>query len=143
MSNGWRECFGEQMCEDILNALIEGGMKPEDFRIAQLKEKYGGLRLYTFGAPQQVYDVITKYEYLSNHVCIICGKINVPMYDNGWISPFCEECAQKCRYSPDDIISPAELKSSFTIRRYSKDKNEEIVFDISDILEKIGYKSEK
>lgn len=141
MPKGWRKCFGLHMCDDILAALQESGMNPEDYQIVQIKEKFASIRWYDNGAPEQVRDVITKYEYLSEHVCIRCGKIDVPTY-GGWISPYCDDCAKKFYDNPEErIIYPADLKSSFTITRYGKNGKEEIEFDISDILDRIGYKT--
>ena len=40
MPDGWRKAFGEMMCEEIYNALVEcGGL--DDYRIEQIKEKFG------------------------------------------------------------------------------------------------------
>ena len=139
MPKGWRKCFGLKMCDDILAALQESGMNPEDYQIVQIKEKFGSLRWYDNGAPQQVQDVIIKYEYLSSHVCINCGKVNVPLY-GGWISPYCDYCAQRFYANPEEcIIAQANLESSFMVTKYAENEKNEIKFDISDILDRIGY----
>ena len=36
-------------------------------------------------------DILTKYEDISQYTCVVCGRINVPIFDDGWISPFCIE----------------------------------------------------
>ena len=65
-----------------------------DFRIVQIKEKYGSLRFYTNWVTDAINNVIYKYEKLSEHTCISCGapatKISI-----GWISPWCDKCAEK------------------------------------------------
>lgn len=143
MPKGWRNCFGIQMCDDILKALIEGGMNPRDYFITQIKEKYGGLCWYDNGAPEQVSEVIMKYEYLSEHVCINCGKVNVPIY-GGWVSPYCDDCAKEIYKNPEEcIIEPADLKSYFKVERHDKNGKTTRKVDISDILKRIGYNVSK
>ena len=64
MPDGWRIAFGEQMCQEIKDALIEIDYL-EKYRITQIKEKYGMLRWYDFGASRKIYDIISKYEGIS------------------------------------------------------------------------------
>ena len=42
-------------------------------------------------------DILTKYEDISQYTCVVCGKINVPIFDDGWICPFCIECYKSHR----------------------------------------------
>ena len=95
MPDGWRAAFGEQMCEEIQQEL--NMMEPyqaADFRIVQIKEKYGMLCYYTNWTTKEIDAIINKYEKLSEHTCISCGapatKISI-----GWISPWCDKCAEK------------------------------------------------
>ncbi|MFR1479443.1 MAG: hypothetical protein ACLSB9_29010 [Hydrogeniiclostridium mannosilyticum] len=48
MPNGWRKAFGKQMCEDIREELIRAEYL-DQYRITQIKEKYGTLCWYDFG----------------------------------------------------------------------------------------------
>ncbi len=97
MPYGWRMAFGEQMCEELKQELLEsGGQKALDaYRIVQIKEKYGMLRWYDNGNTQRGYDIIGKYEVLSKRTCIMCGKPATRMA-TGWISPYCDSCAEEC-----------------------------------------------
>ena len=90
---GWKIAFGEIMCEEIKQELIRCNYLDE-FRILQAKEKFGGLRIYTNGEPVdcKVQQIIDKYSTLSENICIICGKPDVPITNNGWISPYCKKC---------------------------------------------------
>ena len=91
MPDGWRKAFGEMMCEEIYNALVEcGGL--DDYRIEQIKEKFGQLRWYDYPAYKEVEHIIDKYSVLSENICIVCGKPDVPMTHNGWSSPYCKKC---------------------------------------------------
>lgn len=70
----------------------------DKFRIIQSKEKYGYWHLYTNGIPKSIvneyYDLFHKYEELSEHTCIFCGK-EAKMCNFGWISPICKSCWDK------------------------------------------------
>ena len=97
MPDGWRRAFGIQMCEEIRKILIKGNYL-NSYRIAQIKEKFGGLRWYDEGAPSSIYkelqDVIDKYEDISFRTCICCGRPATKI-SQGWISPYCDKCAGK------------------------------------------------
>lgn len=91
METGWRKAFGIQMCKEIKAALKKNHCLYK-YRITDIKEKFGGLRWYDAGAPKEVYDIITKYEQISYHTCIMCGK-PATYISRGWISPYCSDCA--------------------------------------------------
>lgn len=63
MPKGWRKCFGIQMCKEIKASLKRHNCLKE-YRITQIKEKFGGLRWYNAAAPEEVYKIIQKYEYI-------------------------------------------------------------------------------
>lgn len=94
MPNGWRNAFGEKMCEEIRDALIEANYLDE-YRISQIKEKYGTLRWYDFGDTQKVHDIISKYEYISQFICMRCGNPYAKFFNNGWFYTICENCASE------------------------------------------------
>lgn len=50
MPTGWRLAFGDQMVEEINQELIKYNFV-DDYRITQIKEKYGSLRWYDNGTP--------------------------------------------------------------------------------------------
>ena len=93
MPEGWRIAFGEQMCEEIREELIKAGCLDE-YRISQIKEKYGSLCWYDFGATAKMFrEIIPKYSKLSERTCIRCGKPATKI-SQFWISPWCDECAE-------------------------------------------------
>ena len=94
MPDGWRKAFGERMCEEIRDALIEENYLDE-YRISQIKEKYASLRWYDFGATQKVHDIISKYEYISQFICMRCGSPYAKFFNNGWLYTICENCASE------------------------------------------------
>ena len=96
LPEGWAKTFGLYLCEDLREALIAADFLNE-YRVVQVKEKFGSLRWYDNGYPRDsnVGKVIRKYETISEHVCVICGKPDVKMVYSGWISPYCEDCWNK------------------------------------------------
>jgi hypothetical protein len=66
----------------------------------QVKEKYGGLRVYFSGGDDYVDGVIGMAEEYSYKVCEVCGNAGKPNKD-GWISTLCESCREKtCQTTP-------------------------------------------
>ena len=95
MPRGWRMAFGEQMCEEIYQALMNDPRPNalEDYRIIQIKEKFGSLRFYDSHGNREIDRIIEKYEDISAKTCIRCGKPATKI-STGWISPYCDDCAQ-------------------------------------------------
>jgi hypothetical protein len=149
IATGWRIAFGELLLEDLRETLVKTDYL-DSFRFLQIKEKYGSLRLYTNGAPEEVYDVLQKYEFISECICIKCGSPHACIVDDyGWYLPLCEECwnnSNKWReekgYKVKSYKEAAngnlyELPDSYTITRYSHGLYTDIVYDISDVSQKI------
>lgn len=94
MPDGWRKAFGEDICQEIMDELVANDCV-EDYRIIQIKEKYGTLRWYDNWGTRKIHgEIIPKYEKLSECVCINCGA-PATRYTTGWISPWCSTCAEK------------------------------------------------
>lgn len=90
METGWRNAFGIQMCKELKKALKKQHLLYK-YRITQIKEKWGYLRWYDNYATCEIYKIISKYEQISAHTCIVCGK-PAKYISRGWISPYCEDC---------------------------------------------------
>lgn len=95
MPDGWRIAFGEQMCEEIKEALLTSGSAKEeglaalyDYRILEIKEKYGQLRWYDTGGADEITE---KYLKISEHICVQCGK-PATRRSTHWICPYCDDC---------------------------------------------------
>lgn len=93
MDTGWRIAFGEQLCKEIAEELKKYDYL-DKYRIVQLKEKFGGMRLYDNGAPGNVEDIIDEYATLSEHTCVGYGAPATKI-SRGWICPWCDDCAAK------------------------------------------------
>ena len=48
-----------------------------DFCVAQIKEKFGGLRLYTYGSTEEIDALINEVETLSYEVCQDCSSTDM------------------------------------------------------------------
>lgn len=105
MMPGWRKAFGEQMCEEIRNILIQYNYLNE-YRITEIKEKFGMLRWYDNGSPKEVIDIINKYEGISAKTCILCGQ-PATQISKGWISPYCN-CVNNHKYYEKEGYIPID-----------------------------------
>lgn len=169
-SPGWDKAFGQMYMDELGKAIKESGQK--DFKIYQIKEKYGQARLYCSGACDKVHDIIRKYEMISENVCYYCGK-EAPMTDGGWVLPQCFKCfcrvyRRREQYSINNnpeiipktdeelrelynkiiIDEPDEhgeyhIAESYTVRRFSKDGNKDVVYNITDTVNKIRERQKK
>lgn len=57
----------------------------------QVKEKYGGLRLYFSGGDEYVEGLVSMGEAMSYKICEVCGNKGEPN-KGGWISTLCDGC---------------------------------------------------
>ena len=81
----WRKKYLEENDSEKLAA------EPEYFPVKfdQIKEKYGGLRLYFTGGDDYVEGLVSMAEAISYYVCEICGNKG-EANKGGWISVRCE-----------------------------------------------------
>ena len=125
MPKGWRKSFGKQMCKEIKESLKKDKMLYK-YRITQIKEKYGTLHWYSSYNTNEVNDIIHKYEYISWHTCIDCGK-PAHYITNGWICPYCED------HAPYGTIERKEFygytKSKYKIKGSSEIKSYDELYD--------------
>ena len=148
LEDGWRIRFGIPFVED-LNEVLTKNNYVDKYRIIQVKEKYGQLRWYDFGAPEEWDDHMNAWEYISEHTCKKCGKFPVPMRDDGWISPWCDECfgSWNPKYYTEERkkefthkeFGTDRLLEYLTIRKWHKDYSESYYIDLKPYYEKIGY----
>jgi len=105
MPAGWRKTFGIAMCKEIKQELLKNGRKTYNhYRIMQIKEKFGALRWYDNGCTEEIFSIITKYEDISYHTCICCGK-PAKFLTKGYILPYCENCINKDPYTSYTLIT--------------------------------------
>lgn len=100
--DGWYDLI-HKLCEDIM-ALNP----PEEFKAAQVKEKFGGLRFYTAGSsiidiaglgsfkktddPPSINKLIDEAESESYNVCEACGSKEDVTSEGRWVATRCMKC---------------------------------------------------
>ena len=156
---GWWKAFGLMLCEELREELIRCNYLRQ-FRLEQVKEKFGELRIYFNGIPRDCHvdNIINKYSVLSRNICITCGRPDVYVLNGGWISPECFDCFKKRwkkreKYSNQLPASEMEILQAFNkvicsntnkmgeaykyTRWLPNEKRETVEIDISDTANKI------
>lgn len=145
MPVGWKRAFGYFLVEDIKNALKINNTPLGGLLFVQVKEKYGELRIYTYGGNRDVDRVIDDYSVISRNICFSCGKPDVSIIKKGWILPMCEKCYNNllcCTTYSDAVGNETDCKipDTYEICRYSNGKTEKIKISIKDKADKIRKK---
>jgi hypothetical protein len=86
-------CFGCE-CGDGWYEIIRAFCwiaKDSDVRFSQIKEKFGGLRLYYYGGDDRIHGACSMAESMSYVTCERCGHPGKPN-KGGWIMTLCETC---------------------------------------------------
>ena len=63
--------------------------------ITEIKEKYGGLRVYTNIGTDEIWDLIDGYERKSFTICEQCGKPGSLRNNHGWFTTLCDKRQKK------------------------------------------------
>lgn len=167
---GWVKAFGRVFADELGAALEEAGLS-KTYRVFQSKEKYGQCRWYDNGGTQKTHNIIRAFEYISERICYSCGKLDVPMINDGWYCPTCLECFKKnyrrrekwkMEHNPDyEPVSDEYLETlyaeciadepdengqylipmSYKVKTGYKETEKIIEYDISDIVNKIRKRS--
>ena len=159
---GWRKAFGVIMIEEIQKCLEEIGTVEKidavnSYSVLQIKEKFGSLRWYSNGDAliSDTYDISNierKYEVISEHVCINCGKLDIPIVNmKGYVSPYCPDCYYEIikklgiNNSITDVVkfyrdipdSEWIIPEEYTTTVYSEHGRHKLKYDISETVAKI------
>ena len=90
--NGWYKII-DKLCSKIQKYVDSNEVK--QVQTVQVKEKFGGLRFYVDGAPEEVYKYIYEAEGESLVTCEECGsKDRVKQSVAGWTSTLCHKCME-------------------------------------------------
>lgn len=138
MPVGWKKAFGILLCEELKDELIKFDFL-DKYRLLQVKEKYASLRWYDNGYPvgSKISDIVSKYEFISQFVCMECGKIDSPEIYDRWCYVYCERdwlnlkkryllCRKKYQ---KDLNIDEELKN-YTFDKMNIDVNKYICPDV-------------
>lgn len=88
---GWRDLVDEAF------DLIE---KEEGVTVAQVKEKFGELRIYTNGASEFLQERLFEIETRSTYICEDCGVPAESKRVSGWVRTICKSCEDIRRVLP-------------------------------------------
>jgi hypothetical protein len=95
-SDGWFDIIW-RLCEHLEPLVAqferESGL---EFKVLQVKEKFGGLRFYSNFSDEAISHVIRDAEAESLKTCEVCGKPGKPNR-GGWIKTCCAE------HRPEDV----------------------------------------
>jgi len=90
--DGWFDILDE-MCEKLSDPKFRDSVV-----LAQVKEKFGTLRVYTEVVPEEifdeVYEITDKAKIKSESTCEVCGKPGI-LRGQGWLRTLCGECNEK------------------------------------------------
>ena len=78
---------------DILSKKIYDAAKQSNVdypRVAQIKEKFGGLRFYADNTDEYMNGLIDMAEKISIHVCEVCGNPG-KRRDTSWVRTLCDD----------------------------------------------------
>jgi hypothetical protein len=89
---GWYPLIYEVL--DGLQAIIDKNDNLNDVQVTEVKEKFGGLRIYLNYGTDEMFKIIENAEGRSYAVCEICGKPGKLHNVNGWLMTRCEECLE-------------------------------------------------
>ncbi len=87
VGDGWLPII-DKLCAAIEQRAIEDGLVPP--YAMQIKEKFGGLRFYTYGNEVSHRDLITIAEVEAEKTCETCGKPGT-LRTGGWLKTLCGE----------------------------------------------------
>jgi hypothetical protein len=94
--------------------------------VSGVKEKYGGLRFDVLGGEDRAYDIIEKFEFMSEFVCESCGTTKDVYQTEGWIKTTCPKCERKKKYMEIYyhwkwiLYSKWKWKIKYTVRKWRR-----------------------
>lgn len=95
--NEWAECVGAGWRPIVRWAIVE--LDRLGAKIFQVKEKFGGLRIYycpEIGASAKVADamsaIVADAENVCAKLCEFCGNLGQKRSLSGWVKTVCDSC---------------------------------------------------
>lgn len=108
---GWGDLL-DYLCTDIEKELDKDLELKKNFKVAQIKEKFGTLRFYTYSCTEKIDKLITDAEKRSEFICETCGEPGRLHKIRGWLTTACPKCAlsqyRAWRVSVIDSIADTE-----------------------------------
>lgn len=96
--DGWYDLI-DNLCKCIQSYIdMNPYLNIPQVEIAQLKEKYGGLRYYVDNSNEYISGMISFAEYISYETCEVCGKKGCLCSKTGWMKTLCKDHMKKYGY---------------------------------------------
>jgi hypothetical protein len=89
---GWLDIIN-YACRHISSRVVK--MNYTDFKIIQIKEKFGSLRMYTASSDDYINGIVAMATSMSICVCEVCGNKGSTRTDKPWVRTLCNECYNK------------------------------------------------
>lgn len=93
LPKGWVKLGCELLHE--FNDLKVNKILSADFKVLQMKEKFGGLVVYCSEEPLIVQRLCEAFAEMSEKTCQDCGYPASPCERRGWFRTLCENCANR------------------------------------------------
>jgi hypothetical protein len=94
IGDGWIPIMRE-LCEKIQAEIDSDPEAYKDLEFTQVKEKWGGLRVYLNYYYPKIEELVDDAEAKSFETCEVCGKPGKLREDRSWIVTLCDECNEK------------------------------------------------
>ena len=88
VGEGWWPII-EELCSNIQGHINWQKGKCPQVTVAQIKEKFGGLRFYYEGGDEQIRGMVSMAESWAEHACETCGAPGTRR-DGGWLKTLCD-----------------------------------------------------
>lgn len=89
IDTGWFDII-YRLCERI-----KASSPPDNFRFVQIKEKFGGLRIYNYNTNIEIEKLIDEAEAEAYKTCEMCGCKDDSISTLGiWIKTLCNSCRE-------------------------------------------------
>ena len=103
--DGWHRIICD-LSDAIEASARHRGVNPDSDQwplVQQVKEKFGGLRLYLWNAKEEIVKLVEKAERQSLRTCEQCGQAG-RVRDCSWVRTLCDRCERE-RAKPDQVRS--------------------------------------
>lgn len=87
--DGWFQLIKDTCTK--LQCQIDGKIIPQ-IQFSQVKEKFGGLRIYFTPYNKKVEEIVSKAEDFSYTICEKCGSTDKVTQTKRWITTLCKKC---------------------------------------------------
>ena len=90
--DGWLQILEELFAK--IDEIVKRD-KLEYFQVVQVKEKFGGLRVYVHGGNKEISNLITEAEKKADKICEVCGFAGETHEIDNWYTTLCDRCKKK------------------------------------------------